>query len=169
MRRSGPSSSSRAPGQRFAPPEDTKPSTAEPASPSMPELPDITLYLSQLTPRIVNQPLLRLNLRSPFVLRSVDPPVAELAGKRVLELRRLGKRIVFVLEGDLYIVIHLMIAGRLRWKSVDAKAGGKLTLATFDFPHGALHLTEAGSKRRASIHLVRGPESLRDFERGGLG
>jgi formamidopyrimidine-DNA glycosylase len=134
----------------------------------MPELPDITVYLDQLTPRILNQPLLRVRIRSPFVLRSVEPPLSAVEGKRVIGLRRLGKRIVFVLEDDLFVVIHLMIAGRFRWRPPETKPGGKLTLAAFDFPHGALHLTEAGSKRRASIHLVRGEEGLRQFERGGL-
>jgi formamidopyrimidine-DNA glycosylase len=134
----------------------------------MPELPDITLYLDQLTPRTFHQPLLRIVIRSPFVLRSVDPPLAAVEGKRVLGLRRLGKRIVFELEGELFVVIHLMIAGRFRWKPPDAKAGGKLVLAVFEFPNGALHLTEAGTKRRASIHLVAGERGLAEFDRGGL-
>jgi formamidopyrimidine-DNA glycosylase len=134
----------------------------------MPELPDITLYLDQLTPRIFHQPLLRMVIRSPFVLRSVDPPLAAVEGKRVLGLRRLGKRIVFELEAELFVVIHLMIAGRFRWKPPDAKAGGKLVLAVFEFPSGALHLTEAGTKRRASIHLVAGERGLAEFDRGGL-
>ncbi len=134
----------------------------------MPELPDITLYLEQLTPRILHQPLLGITIRSPFVLRSVDPPLSAVEGKRVLGLRRLGKRIVFALEGDLYVVIHLMIAGRFRWRRPGTKPGGKLTLAAFDFPNGSLHLTEAGTKRRASIHLVAGADRLREFERGGL-
>jgi formamidopyrimidine-DNA glycosylase len=134
----------------------------------MPELPDITLYLDQLTPRIFHQPLLRIVIRSPFVLRSVDPPLAAVEGKRVLGLRRLGKRIVFELEAELFVVIHLMIAGRFRWKPPDAKAGGKLVLAVFEFPSGALHLTEAGTKRRASIHLVAGERGLAEFDRGGL-
>jgi formamidopyrimidine-DNA glycosylase len=134
----------------------------------MPELPDITLYLDQLTSRILNQPLLRVSIRSPFVLRSVEPPVSAVEGKHVIGLRRLGKRIVFALEDDLFIVIHLMIAGRFRWRAPETKPGGKLTLAAFGFPNGSLHLTEAGTKRRASIHLVRGEEGLRQFERGGL-
>jgi formamidopyrimidine-DNA glycosylase len=134
----------------------------------MPELPDIALYLAQLTPRVVGQPLLRISLRSPFVLRSVDPPVQALEGKRVLGLRRLGKRIVLELEEGLFVVVHLMIAGRFRWKEPEAKSAGKLVLAAFEFPLGVLQLTEAGSKRRASIHLVRGADQLRDFERGGL-
>jgi formamidopyrimidine-DNA glycosylase len=134
----------------------------------MPELPDITLYLSQLTPRILHQSLLRLTIRSPFVLRSVDPPLSALQGKRVTGLTRMGKRIVFALEDDLFIIIHLMIAGRLRWYPPGKKAGGKLVLAVFEFPEGLLFLTEAGTKRRASIHLVAGKEGLQPFERGGL-
>ncbi|HEV2085419.1 MAG TPA: DNA-formamidopyrimidine glycosylase family protein [Gemmatimonadales bacterium] len=134
----------------------------------MPELPDITLYLSQLTPRILHQPLIRLTIRSPFVLRSVDPPPSALEGRRVVGLTRMGKRIVFSLEGDLFVVIHLMIAGRLRWYPPGKKAGGKLVLAVFEFPDGLLFLTEAGTKRRASIHLVAGKGALQQFERGGL-
>ena len=134
----------------------------------MPELPDITLYLAQLTPRILHQPLLRLDVRSPFVLRSVDPPPSALEGRRVVGLTRMGKRIVFSLEGDLFVVIHLMIAGRFRWYPPGKKAGGKLVLAVFEFPDGLLFLTEAGTKRRASIHLVAGQEGLQQFERGGL-
>jgi formamidopyrimidine-DNA glycosylase len=134
----------------------------------VPELPDITLYLAQLTPRILHQPLLRLDVRSPFVLRSVDPPPSALEGRRVVGLTRMGKRIVFSLEGDLFVVIHLMIAGRFRWYPPGKKAGGKLVLAVFEFPDGLLFLTEAGTKRRASIHLVAGKEGLQQFERGGL-
>jgi len=134
----------------------------------VPELPDIALYLSQLTPRILHQPLIRLNIRSPFVLRSVDPPPSALEGRRVVGLTRMGKRIIFSLEGDLFVVIHLMIAGRFRWYPPGKKAGGKLVLAVFEFPDGLLFLTEAGTKRRASIHLVAGKEGLRQFERGGL-
>jgi formamidopyrimidine-DNA glycosylase len=134
----------------------------------MPELPDITLYLSQLTPRILHQPLIRLTIRSPFVLRSVDPPPSALEGRRVVGLTRMGKRIVFSLEGDLFVVIHLMIAGRFRWYPPGKKAGGKLVLAVFEFPDGVLFLTEAGTKRRASIHLVAGKDALQQFERGGL-
>jgi formamidopyrimidine-DNA glycosylase len=134
----------------------------------MPELPDITLYLDRLTPRILNQPLLGMTLKSPFVLRSVDPPSSALVGKRVIGLRRLGKRIVLQLESELFIVIHLMIAGRLRWQPPGSKTGSKLVLAVLEFSHGLLVLTEAGSKRRASIHLVRGEAALQQFERGGL-
>src|SRR5829696_5693135 len=134
----------------------------------MPELPDITLYLAQLTPRIIGQTLTHITIRSPFVLRSVDPPTAAAEGKRVMGLRRMGKRILFELEDGLFIVIHLMIAGRFRWQPPGAKAGGKLILAAFEFPSGSLQLTEAGSKRRASLHLVSGEERLREFDRGGL-
>jgi formamidopyrimidine-DNA glycosylase len=134
----------------------------------MPELPDITLYLNQLHPRILNQPLLRIAIRSPFVLRSVEPPLSAVEGKQVVGLRRLGKRIVLELEGDLFVVIHLMIAGRFRWRLPDAMPTGKLTLAALHFPNGSLHLTEAGTKRRASIHIVSGVQGLRQFERGGL-
>jgi formamidopyrimidine-DNA glycosylase len=134
----------------------------------MPELPDITLYLQQLTPRILNQTLVHIALKNPFILRSVDPPISALEGKRVLGLSRLGKRIVMEFEGDLFLVLHLMIAGRLRWRELGAKVGGKLVLAVLEFPHGAIHFTEAGSKRRASMHLVAGSERLREFDRGGL-
>jgi formamidopyrimidine-DNA glycosylase len=134
----------------------------------VPELPDISLYLAQLRSRILGQPLERLIIRSPFVLRSVEPSPAALQGKQVTDIRRMGKRIVLTLEDDLYVVIHLMIAGRFRWKAPGAPVGGKLTLAAFEFPTGSLQLTEAGSKRRASIHLVAGVEGLRQFERGGL-
>src|SRR5688572_2905931 len=122
----------------------------------MPELPDIELYLERLTPRVLNRPLLNITIRSPFVLRSVEPPLSAAEGQRVLGLHRLGKRIVFALEGDLFLVVHLMIAGRFRWRSPGTKPSGKLGLAALDFPDGVLLLTEAGTKRRASIHLVIG-------------
>jgi len=134
----------------------------------MPELPDVTLYLEHLTTRILHQPLVKLTIRSPFVLRSVNPPISDAEGKRVVGLRRMGKRIVVALEGELFLVLHLMIAGRLRWYALGKKAGGKLVLAMLEFPDGLLFLTEAGTKRRASIHLVAGEERLREFERGGL-
>ena len=134
----------------------------------MPELPDILLYLEQLAPRVLNQTLQRVVVRNPFVLRSFDPPISEAAGKRVLGLRRMGKRIVFALEGELFLVVHLMIAGRFRWKPPGTKPAGKLVLASFEFPAGVLFLTEAGTKRRASIHLVAGEEGLAPFQRGGL-
>ena len=134
----------------------------------MPELPDIVLYLEHLTPRVVNQTLQRVIVRSPFLVRTFEPPISEAAGKRVLALRRMGKRIVFQLEGGLFLVIHLMIAGRFRWKPPGTKPPGKVGLAAFEFPSGVLILTEAGTKRRASIYLVRGEEGLRQFDRGGL-
>ena len=134
----------------------------------MPELPDITLYLERLAPRVLNQTLERVVVRNPFVLRSFDPPISEAAGRRVLGLRRMGKRIVLALDGELFLVIHLMIAGRLRWYPLGKKAGGKLVLAVLEFPDGLLFLTEAGTKRRASIHLVVGEKGLAPFQRGGL-
>jgi len=134
----------------------------------MPELPDIAVYLECLAPRVLGQPLEQLVVRNPFVLRSVTPSPGEIAGARVTGLRRLGKRIVLALEGDRFVVIHLMIAGRLRWHAVDARPAGKIALAVARFPTGTLVLTEAGSKRRASIHLVEGETGLEPFKRGGL-
>ncbi len=134
----------------------------------MPELPDLTLYLAALSPRILGQPLEHISIRSPFVLRSVDPPPTSVNAKRVTGLRRMGKRVVMALEDDLFVVIHLMIAGRFRWREAGAKPGGKLVLATFEFPSGSLQLTEAGTKRRASVHLVSGEAGLDQFRRGGL-
>ena len=134
----------------------------------MPELPDITVYVEALAARMVGQPLERVRIAKPFLLRSVDPPISAATGKRVLDVRRLGKRIVVGLEDDLFLVIHLMIAGRLKWLPAGAKVPGKYGLAAFDFPNGTLILTEAGSKRRASLWLVRGAKALEQFERGGL-
>jgi formamidopyrimidine-DNA glycosylase len=134
----------------------------------VPELPDIAVYLDCLQSRVVGQPLERLTIRNPFVLRSVTPSPAEVAGARVTGLRGLGKRIVLALEGDRYVVIHLMIAGRLRWSDPGGKSPGRIALASFAFPTGTLSLTEAGTTRRASIHLVAGAGGLRPFERGGL-
>ena len=134
----------------------------------MPELPDITVYIEALESRIVGQTLERVRIAKPFLLRSVDPPISAANGKHVTGIRRMGKRIVLELEDDLFLVIHLMIAGRLRWLPAGAKVPGKLGLAAFDFPNGTLILTEAGSKRRASLWLVRGEQSLEQFERGGL-
>ena len=134
----------------------------------MPELPDVVVYLEALERRILGRRLEGLRLASPFVLRTVDPPVSALAGRRVLSLRRMGKRLVLGLEDDLFVVIHLMIAGRLRWVAAGAKAPGKIGLAAFDFDDGTLLLTEAGSKRRASLHLVAGESGLAAFDRGGL-
>jgi formamidopyrimidine-DNA glycosylase len=134
----------------------------------MPELPDVVVYLEALESRIAGQVLEGVRLFSPFVLRSVEPPIAEAAGRRVIELRRMGKRLVWALEGDLFLVIHLMIAGRLRWRPRGAKPPGRMGLAAFDFLDGTLILTEAGSKRRASINLLKGDAALAQLHRGGL-
>ncbi len=137
-------------------------------APTMPELPDIVVYIEQLRPRTVGQRLLRLRVVSPFLVRTFDPPLFEAEGQRVVAIRRLGKRIVFVLDAELFLVLHLMIAGRLHWKPPGAKLPGKVGLAAFDFPTGTLTWTEAGAKKRASLHLVRGEKSLAEHERGGL-
>jgi formamidopyrimidine-DNA glycosylase len=134
----------------------------------MPELPDITVYIEGLRERIVGQPLERIRLASPFLVRSVDPPILEAQGREVRETRRLGKRIVLALSGDLFLVLHLMIAGRLRWERRGAKPPGKLGLAAFDFPAGTLLLTEASSKKRAALHLVRGEAGLAEHDPRGL-
>jgi len=135
----------------------------------MPELPDITVYIEHLQSRIVGQPLEKLAIAKPFVLRSFDPPVSEIEGTIVRGVRRMGKRIVLAMDGERFIVIHLMIAGRLRWRTNGAKLPPKgSTLATFHFPNGVLVLTEAGTTRRASMHLVRGEAGLAEFDRGGL-
>jgi formamidopyrimidine-DNA glycosylase len=134
----------------------------------MPELPDLTVYLDFLEANILGQVLGRVRLASPFVLRTADPPVSALEAKRVLGLRRLGKRLIFVLENDLFVVIHLMIAGRFRWKEHGAAIPAKVGLAAFDFSNGTLLLTEASPKKRAAIHVVRGESNLADFDRRGL-
>jgi formamidopyrimidine-DNA glycosylase len=134
----------------------------------VPELPDVTVYLEALAPRIVGQRLERVRVASPFVLRSVDPPLAAAVGATVVGLRRVGKRIVIALDGDLFLVLHLMIAGRLRWREPGAKVPGKLGLAAFDFARGTLVLTEAATKKRASLHLVRGEAALATFDAGGI-
>jgi formamidopyrimidine-DNA glycosylase len=134
----------------------------------VPELPDITVYIDALEERVRGQRLERVRLRSPFLVRSVDPPITEAEGRVVERLLRLGKRIVFGLEGDLFLVLHLMIAGRLKWAATGAKLPGRLGLAAFDFDAGTLLLTEAGSKKRAALHLVRGEEGLQPFLRGGI-
>ncbi|HEX4592525.1 MAG TPA: DNA-formamidopyrimidine glycosylase family protein [Gemmataceae bacterium] len=134
----------------------------------MPELPDIEVYLDALRPRVVGQTLQRVRLINPFLLRTFEPPIAEAEGKTVHGVRRLGKRIVFCLDGELFLVLHLMIAGRLQWKPLGTKPPGKIGLAAFDFPTGTLILTEAGSKRRASLHLVRGEAELARHNPGGL-
>jgi formamidopyrimidine-DNA glycosylase len=134
----------------------------------VPELPDIEAYLHALRPRVVGQPLRRLRLGTPFLLRTVTPRPAEFESRQVLGVARLGKRVVLELEGDQFAVIHLMIAGRLHWRLPAAKVGGKMALAAFDFDEGTLTLTEAGSKRRAALHLLQGREALRALDRGGL-
>ena len=136
----------------------------------MPELPDVIVYIEALTPRIVGQPLQRVNLLSPFVLRSVDPPIASVNGRIVRRLRRIGKRIVLAFDDDLFLVLHLMIAGRLRWREPGRKPGmgPKLILATLEFPDGTLFFTEASSKKRASMQLIVGEEALTGIDRGGL-
>jgi formamidopyrimidine-DNA glycosylase len=134
----------------------------------MPELPDISAYREALAQRISGTRLEHVRLASPFLLRSVEPPLSACAGKRVLGVRRLGKRIAVELEGELFLVLHLMIAGRLRWLERGAKLPGKLGLAAFDFESGTLVLTEAGTKRRASLHVVRGADGLAAHERGGI-
>lgn len=135
----------------------------------MPELPDITAYIKALKDRIVGRQLVRIRLSSPFVLRTVSPKPEELAGKRATGLRRIGKQIVIGLEDELYIVVHLMIAGRFRWEDEPGtKVPRKMALAAFDFENGTLILTEASSKKRAAIHLVRGETLLADYQQGGL-
>lgn len=134
----------------------------------MPELPDIVVYLEALAPRILHQPIDAVRIINPFVLRSVDPPITAAQGRSVTGLERIGKRIVLELEDDLFLVVHLMIAGRLRWRPAGGKPPGKPALAALLFPTGTLVLTEAGSKRRASLHLIAGRERLRAIDRGGL-
>ena len=134
----------------------------------MPELPDILLYLHALAPRVVGHRIERIRLASPFLLRSIDPPLSLAEGKAVVALRRLGKRIVFELEGELFLVLHLMIAGRLRWKEGGAKIPGKVGLLALDFAHGTLVLTEAGTKRQASLHVVAKVEALQQHDPGGI-
>jgi len=134
----------------------------------MPELPDIELYRHALRSRVVGNALQRVRLASPFVLRSVDPPIDAVQGMRVLDVRRLGKRLVFVLQDDLYIVLHLMIAGRLRWKSPGHEIPGRVGLGAFDFASGTLLVTEASKKKRAALHVCRGEHTLREHDPGGI-
>ncbi len=134
----------------------------------MPELPDLSVYLEAMGRFIDGQVLLGVRLGSPFVVRSVDPPMSAVHGKKVKELRRIGKRLVLGLEGDLFIVIHLMVAGRLHWKPAGAKLAGRAALAAFDFADGTLTLTEVSTKKRASIHVVKGEAGLAQFSRGGM-
>ena len=134
----------------------------------MPELPDILAYLAALETRVVGESLESIRLGNPFLLRSVAPPLASAEGWRVLGLGRVGKRIVFELEGDLFLVLHLMVAGRLHWRKRGAKVGGRAAIAAFDFPEGSLVLSEVSTKKRASLHLVEGRAGLAEFDRGGL-
>jgi formamidopyrimidine-DNA glycosylase len=134
----------------------------------MPELPDIAAYISALEPRIVGQTLQHARRNSAFLLRIAQPPLASVEGRIVTELRRVGKRIAIGLEDDLWLLLHLMIAGRLHWRDAEAKLTGRQSLAAFDFPDGSLILTEAGTKHRASLHLLSGEESLRSFDAGGI-
>ena len=134
----------------------------------MPELPDVVVYIEALTPRVMGVPLQRFRIGNPFIVRTIAPPPGAFEGRRVVGLRRLGKRIVFAFEGDHLMVVHLMIAGRFRWRDAGAAIPGKIGLAAFDFPTGTLLFTEAGSKRQASIHLLQDPAGLADFDRGGL-
>src|SRR5271170_1220856 len=134
----------------------------------MPELPDIAAYLSALKPRIVGKPLERVRLASAFLLRTAQPPLTNVEGRSVRELRRIGKRIAIGVEGDLWLVLHLMIAGRLHWRPPAARLSGRQNLAAFDFPGGSLVLTEAGAKRRASLHVLEGEEGLRSIDPGGI-
>lgn len=136
----------------------------------MPELPDVVVYIEALRRYVVGQPLRRVNLLSPFVLRSVDPPIETVTGRTIRDVRRVGKRIVLVFDDELFLVIHLMIAGRLRWREPGRKVGmgPKLIVASFEFPNGTLFFTEASSRKRASIQLVRGEPALRALDPGGL-
>jgi formamidopyrimidine-DNA glycosylase len=134
----------------------------------MPELPDVAVYVERLTEKVRGRMLQRVRVLNPFLLRTALPPISAAEGQKVLGVERLGKRIVLVLEGDLFLVVHLMIAGRLRWLQPGAKLPGKITLAAFEFEDGTLAMTEAGSKRRASLHLVAGREALKALDAGGL-
>jgi len=134
----------------------------------MPELPDVELYVGALRDRILARPLERLRVGNPFVIRTIEPSPARLAGRTVRDVRRMGKRIVLALDGELFIVLHLMIAGRLRWREPHAPIPGKVGLAAFDFPSGTAILTEAGSRRQASIHLLQGAAAVNAMDPGGL-
>src|SRR5258705_10171478 len=135
---------------------------------SMPELPDIAAYLTALAPGIVAHPFNGVRLAGPFLLRTAQPPIKSVEGRVVRELRRIGKRIAIGVEGDLWLVLHLMIAGRLHWRLPGAKLVGRHSLAAFDFPNGSLVLTEAGTKHRASLHVLAGEEGLRSVDPGGI-
>jgi formamidopyrimidine-DNA glycosylase len=134
----------------------------------MPELPDISAYLTALESRVLGRPLQKIRLASPFLLRTAQPPLYEVENHTVRELRRIGKRIAFGFDNGLWLVLHLMIAGRLHWRACGAKVGGRNTLAAFDFPDGSLVLTEAGAKRRASLHVLEGEDALLEIDPGGI-
>lgn len=134
----------------------------------MPELPDITIYIESLESRIRGVTLEGIRINSPFLVRTFEPPITQAVAKKVISLHRIGKQIVWELENELFLVFHLMIAGRFHWKARSAKIGGKMNLAAFDFPGGTLLMTEASTKKRASLHLVRGESALAAFRRGGL-
>jgi formamidopyrimidine-DNA glycosylase len=134
----------------------------------MPELPDISAYIAALGPRVLGQTLQQVRIASAFLLRTAQPPISRLEGQTVRELRRIGKRIAFGFAGELWLVLHLMIAGRLHWRAAGAKLAGRNALAAFDFPSGSLVLTEAGSKRRASLYVVQGEDALRAIDPGGI-
>jgi formamidopyrimidine-DNA glycosylase len=134
----------------------------------VPELPDIEAYRAALEGRVVGQPLERVRLASPFLLRTVDPPLADAFGRQVTAVRRVGKRLALTLDGDLHLVLHLMIAGRLRWRPAGAKLAGRVGLAAFDFPRGTVSLTEASTKKRAALHCVRGWDAVRALDAGGI-
>src|SRR3989475_6593335 len=134
----------------------------------MPDLPDISAYIAALESRIVGEPIEHVRLATPFLLRTVEPPIASVEGRRVCELRRIGKRIAIGVEDDLWLVLHLMIAGRLHWRAAGAKLAGRNQLAAFDCPNGSLVLTEAGARRRASLHVLKGEENLRAMDPGGI-
>lgn len=134
----------------------------------MPELPDILAYMHALEPLVLGQPLKNARIASPFLLRTVEPPITDIEGQTVRELRRIGKRIAFGFDDEVWMVLHLMIAGRLHWRQLGAKLGGRQNLAAFDFPEGSLVLTEAGSTRRASLYMVQGKEALADIDPGGV-
>jgi formamidopyrimidine-DNA glycosylase len=134
----------------------------------MPELPDILAYIEALEPRVIGKPLARVRVTTPFLLRTVDPPLTTLDRRVVRELRHVGKRIAFGLDGDVWLVLHLMIAGRLHWRPANAKLSGRQYLAAFDFPEGSLVLTEAGTRHRAALHVFQGEEALRSIDPGGI-
>jgi formamidopyrimidine-DNA glycosylase len=134
----------------------------------MPELPDIAAYITALESRIVGQPIQQIRLASPFLLRTAQPPLTSVEGRVVCQLRRIGKRIAIAVNGDLWLVLHLMIAGRLHWRALGAKLGGRQNLAALDFPNGSLVLTEAGAKHRASLHVIAGEQALQSMDPGGI-